>query len=156
MIIASIQDLGKYKGLDRNLDKAFAWLQAGGYEKLPVGRQEIDGDRVYALVQEYESKLASTCRFETHRVYTDIQLLVSGREIVEARAAKGLEVAEAYKPDIEYYSTPSGLPAHSILLEAGLAAVFFPEDAHRPCLAIGGKPEAIRKIVIKVAMERAS
>ncbi|PKL06363.1 MAG: DUF386 domain-containing protein [Spirochaetae bacterium HGW-Spirochaetae-9] len=155
MIIANIQDLGRYRGLNKNLDTAFAWLQAGGWEKLPVGRQEIDGDKVYALVQEYDSKMAATCRFETHRVYTDIQLLVSGREIVEARAAKGLEAAEAYRPDIEYYSTPSGLPAHSILLEAGIAAVFFPEDAHRPCMAIGGKPEHIRKIVMKVAMEKA-
>lgn len=155
MIVARIQDLVRYNGLNKNLDKAFAWLQASGWEKLPVGRQEIDGEKVYALVQEYNSKMAADCRFETHRVYTDIQLLVSGQEIVEARPAKGLEVAEAYRPDIEYYSTPSGMAAHSILLEAGLAAVFFPEDAHRPCMAIGGKPEAIRKIVIKVALEKA-
>lgn len=156
MIIASIQDLGRYRGLNGNLDTAFAWLEAGSWEKLPVGRQEIDGDKAYALVQEYDSKMAAACRFETHRAYADIQLLVSGREIVEARAAEGLEVAEAYKPDIEYYSTPSGQTSHSILLEAGMAAVFFPEDAHRPCMAVSGRPEAVRKIVIKVAMEKTS
>jgi len=151
MIVADIQDLERYKGLNGNLDKAIAWLQAGGWEKLPLGRREIEGENVYALVQEYESKAAADCRFEAHRAYIDIQLLVSGREIMEARSVEGLAVTEPYKPDIEFYATPAGKTADSVLLEAGKAAILFPEDAHRPCMAADGKPEAVRKIVLKVA-----
>ena len=151
MIIADMKDLGRYKGLNGNLDKAITWLQAGGWEKLPIGQCVIDGESVYALVQDYLSKTAADCRFESHRAYIDIQLLVSGREIMEVRSIDGLEVTESYKPDIEFYATPAGKTAHSILLEAGRAAILFPEDAHRPCIAAEGKPEAVRKIVIKVA-----
>lgn len=29
---------------------------------------------------------------------------------------------------------------------------FFPEDAHRPCMKIGGIAEPVRKLVVKVAL----
>jgi YhcH/YjgK/YiaL family protein len=37
------------------------------------------------------------------------------------------------------------------LLDAGMFAVFFPEDAHMPCILADG-PEAVKKVVIKIAV----
>jgi len=36
-------------------------------------------------------------------------------------------------------------------LEAGMFAIFFPQDIHRPCMQIDG-PEKVKKVVIKVKL----
>jgi biofilm protein TabA len=152
MIVTNLSDIERYRGLGINLDKAIAWLLAGGWGGLPDGKLEIDGTNVFALVQHYDSKTIENCRFETHRKYVDIQMLVSGTEIMEVRPIDGLVVAESYKPDIELYAAPEAGSVHAVLLAPGTAAILFPEDAHRPCIAIGGIPVAVHKIVLKVAL----
>jgi YhcH/YjgK/YiaL family protein len=150
MIATNVKHIGKYKGLSPLLDKAFDWVMAGGWEALPEGKHEIEGASLYAIVQRYDSKLAEKCRFETHRRYIDIQMLVSGTEIMEAADPSSLRVSEPYKPDAEFYSSPAAGPCCSFVCSKGDALVFFPEDAHRPCIAKDGRPEPIHKIVLKV------
>ena len=152
MIIATLKDLRRYKPLGANLSKAIDWLAAGGWDKLPDGKHEIDGQAVFALVSHYNSKALADARYETHRDYIDIQLLVSGKEIVQARAPDGLAVTEPWKPDIEFYAAPAPGTDQELFLAPGTAMVFFPEDAHRPCIAAGGVSEPIHKVVVKVAL----
>lgn len=135
------------------LAKAIEWLEAGGWEHLSDGKYEILGNQIYALVSHYNSKLPQEARFETHRNYIDIQLVVSGSEFLEVRNAQGLSVSEPYKPDIEFYSTPSARTCHEMLLEPGVALILYPEDAHRPGIAIDGVPKPVHKLVVKVAVD---
>ena len=152
MIAASLKNLDRYKALSPCLSKAIAWIEAGGWDTLPEGRHEIAGPEVYALVSGYESKAPQDARYETHRDYIDLQFVVSGSEIVEARTAEGLEVSVPYKPDIEFYAAPVPGTCHEFLLSPGTVLIFFPEDAHRPGMAIGGGSEPIRKVVVKAAV----
>ena len=152
MITSPLAKLGRYRGLNANLDKALAWLEAGGWEELPVGRKDIDGEKVYVLIQSYETKQPEAARYESHRDYLDIQLLISGREIIEVRNREGLKVAVPYQPDIEFYETPEPNPCYSMSIGPGDALVFFPEDAHRPQLAPGGESSRVRKLVLKIAI----
>ncbi|NDG71800.1 MAG: DUF386 domain-containing protein, partial [Proteobacteria bacterium] len=46
------------------------------------GRYEIDGDRVFALVQKYTTKPVESALYEAHRRYSDIQFIFSGRETI--------------------------------------------------------------------------
>jgi YhcH/YjgK/YiaL family protein len=150
MIAAALKDLGGYRGLNPNLDTAIAWLEAGGWEALPLGKADVDGEKVYALVQSYETKRSEAARYESHRQYLDIQVLVSGKELIEVTDRDGLKASEPYKPDIEFYETPEPNPCFSMALAPGEALVLFPEDAHRPCLAAGGGPESVKKLVLKI------
>ena len=152
MIATPLANLGRYKGLNANLDKALAWLEAGGWDNLPVGRKDLDGDSLYALTQSYETKLPEAARYESHRDYLDIQILIEGREIIEVTDRDSLKVSVPYAPDIEFYATPKPNPCHSMVLVPGDALVFFPEDAHRPQLAVDGLPSAVRKLVLKIAI----
>lgn len=152
MIAAQLSALARYKALSPNLAAAITWIEAGGWDRLPEGRHEISGAAVYALVSRYKTKSLADARFETHRDYIDIQLLVSGKERVEDRNPLGLKVSEPYKPDIEFYATPEAGTCHDLLLVPGTALIFFPEDAHRPGIAIGGVSESVHKVVVKVAV----
>ena len=138
--------------MSANLDTAITWLEAGGWDALPEGRKDIDGDKVYALIQSYDTKASKAVRYETHRAYLDIQLLVSGTEIIEVTDRARLQVSVPYVIDIEFYATPEPNPCFSMLLMPGDALILFPEDAHRPGLAIDGRPVPVRKIVLKIAI----
>jgi YhcH/YjgK/YiaL family protein len=153
MIAAKLSDLGMYKAMGSNLAKAIEWLEKGGWETLADGKYEISGSQVFALVSHYDSKLPQAARFETHRNFIDIQLVVSGSEFLEVRDAEGLSVSEPYKPDIEFYATPEVRTCHEMLLEPGVALVLYPKDAHRPGIAIDGIPKPIHKLVVKVAVD---
>jgi len=151
MIAATIADLKRYKGLGRHLDAAIDWLLAGGWqERAEDGKLEIDGSTIFALYQTYETKRPHEVRFETHRDYIDIQILISGEEIVQVRDRTGLEVAVPYVTDIEFQHVPQDPLAHDCLLTPGTALILFPEDAHRPCLRRGSDPVKCRKLVMKI------
>jgi biofilm protein TabA len=153
MIATTLKDIGRYRNLSANLKIAIDWLLAGEWKNLPDGKYPIRGESIHASIQSYSSKPADKCRFEAHRDYIDIQILVSGAEIMELRTVEGFAVTEPYKPDIEFYATPSTDTAHKLLFSQGIVAIFFPEDAHRPGLAVGGVSVPVRKLVIKVAVQ---
>ncbi len=152
MIVTRLEDINRYRGLSTNLDTAFDWLLKEKWQNIEQGKHAIFGEAIYALVQSYKSKEHAACRFEAHRSFIDIQMLTSGEEIIEALPREGLEVLEPYKPDIEFYVTPKDSAACRLFMKPGLLAIFFPEDAHRPCMIAGDGPEDIGKIVIKVAV----
>lgn len=150
MIATAVSDLGRYKGLGRHLDTAIDWVAGGGWNSRGVdGRLAIDGDNVYALYQRYFSRRPQEALFETHRAYIDIQFMLEGEELVEFRPYDGLEVAVPYVHDIEFQKVPAD-HSQQYHLQPGFAVVFFPEDAHRPALAVGGDPYPCRKVVVKV------
>ena len=56
-----------------------------GLSRIPApeaGRVELDGDKLYASVQYYNPKTPNLEKFEAHRDYVDIQLLLAGSETI--------------------------------------------------------------------------
>ncbi len=147
MILDKFENAALYEGISENLKKGFEFLKNTDLSTLESGRHEIAGKDVFALVSEYETKKHEDCRLEAHQIYTDIQFLVSGKELIGFETLKDQSVLSAYNPekDIIFFSGESQL----LYIEAGLFAVFFPQDVHRPCMQIDG-PEKVKKVVIKV------
>ena len=52
MIIDALANMDFYKNLNESLYKGLRFLKETDLAALPVGRYEIDGDAVFALVQE--------------------------------------------------------------------------------------------------------
>ncbi len=151
MITTTAARIERYRGLSPEMDMAIAWLGSGGWESLLPGRYEIDGDRVLAMVSSYETKPSEDCFYETHRKYIDVHVLVSGREYVLARDSASLTVKTVYSAenDIEFQEASPG-EVQRAYLAPGTVLILFPEDAHMPCVRIGGYPETVRKVVVKV------
>lgn len=66
MIIDALANLEFYKELNEQLYKGLKFLKGTDVAALPVGRYEIDGNAVFALVQEYETQLPEKCHWEAH------------------------------------------------------------------------------------------
>lgn len=149
MLTASLSMVEKYDYLEEKFRKGYEFLKNTDLSALPVGRVEIDGDDLFASVQEYTSVKADTCRFEAHDRYFDIQYMVEGEEQFGYAKRADLKQACPYSEaeDIVFFEEPE--QSGTVYLKAGDCIVVAPEDAHKPrCEA--GKAGHVRKIVLKV------
>lgn len=131
------------------LAEAFDYLLAFDPATAP-GKYPIDGDRIYAMVQEYETGPAEEKVYEAHRRYLDLQYLVEGEEVIYHSALDRLQVTKPYQDEGDY-ALFSGPRDQALIFRPGYWAVFFPQDAHVPC-CVHGKPGRVRKVVVKVAL----
>jgi YhcH/YjgK/YiaL family protein len=147
MILDKLENASRYSDISVNLKKGFEFLKNTDLLSLSPGRHDIDGNEIFALVSEYESKKPEECRLEAHRIYTDIQYLVTGKELIGFETLNQQPVSSEYNPekDIAFYMG-EGTP---LRIESGMFAVFFPQDVHRPCIMVE-KPEKVKKVVVKV------
>ncbi|AJY45522.1 YhcH/YjgK/YiaL family protein [Martelella endophytica] len=130
------------------------FLKETNLENAPEGRIEIDGDRIFASVQDYDTRPAEANRPESHIRYFDIQYVVSGEEAIGfAPLNAGMRAVEdhAEERDILFYDTVAG--ETSLMMPAGSYAVFYPWDVHRPGCAVAEPGKAVRKVVVKVRVE---
>ena len=150
MIADTLSNAAIYKKLGRNFEKAFDFLQQADLNAFPIGKQAIDGDNVFMILSEYTTKLFSDARWEAHRVYADIQLLLAGEERIGYAPLTKMKTTEDYNPakDILFLSGDGDYTT----IRPGVFAVFLPHDAHQPCVATGNQ-QTVKKLVIKVKME---
>jgi len=145
MILDSLDNAARYHPLHSRFKQAFDWLRSRRLEDLSDGRQEIDGDNVYALVMREHGRGQAVAKYETHRKYIDIQYLASGSDLmgwthlVPELKSLGYDVAK----DLEFYEAK---PSLWVPVPAGTFAIFFPEDAHAPMADVG----PMLKVVVKV------
>jgi biofilm protein TabA len=142
--------LGNKNELPAYLNDAIALLRKQDLAALPLGRNELDGDRVYCMVMEYETKPAEALRFEAHARYIDVQIVYSGTERLDCLpAGTPAKVTEdrLAKDDVAFYEVAR--EPSQLVLQAGQFAVLHPGELHKP----GGKAATVskvRKIVLKV------
>lgn len=152
MLYSNIAVAEKYNYLDEKFLKAYSWLRETDLEKIAPGRYDIQGDDIYASVQEYETVPEEDKKFESHKRYFDVQYVVRGQEKFGICRTEGLTSAEAHDDrDLYFYEEPA--ECGYLVLGPGDMAVVAPEDAHKPgCSLNKDKAESVRKIVIKVAV----
>ncbi len=149
MIINDAFSVNKYAYLDAKFEKAYEFLRRKDLADLPAGKYEIDGEDVFAMVQEYETSPESELQFESHKKYFDIQYMIHGKEYFKMISTEGLKVKQPYdeNSDVMFYEDPED--SSVAYLTDGQMAVVAPEEAHKPRCA-AGQPEKVRKIVAKV------
>lgn len=152
MIVTTLSDVSRYARIDANLGLALKWLASAAWANLQPGEHNIRARKIYAIMQEYNTKEDSQCTFESHRLYIDIQMILAGREIIQVVSKSLLTIQDSYREDIEFYEVPAENRSQSLLMRPFDLAIFFPEDAHRPCMQADSESESVRKLVIKVAL----
>jgi YhcH/YjgK/YiaL family protein len=133
--------------------KALEFLHQSSLADLRDGTIALDGKRVFAIVQRYETIAADAPRFEYHREYLDVQYVVTGEEVIGWAPADIMAVTEPYDAERDIaFGTVSADRWTAVRLGPGQAAVLFPEDGHAPRLA-SGTVGPVFKIVVKIARE---
>ena len=146
MIMDLLSRWNTYTWLNKRFEEGFRFVEQIKADA-PEGRTEIDGGNIFGMVQNYETNAWEGQRFEAHRQYADIQMLLAGEESILWAPASALTTVQSYEPDIEFYELK---PASAeLVLTPGIFCVFFPGDAHAPCLQHKAQ-SSVRKVVVKV------
>lgn len=144
MIFCKMERLERYRGQSDNLDKAIDFLVKTDLNTLAMGRNEIDGDRVFANRFDYDTAEAPLT--EWHERYIDMHVVVDGQEQVGVLESAGLPVEDATAEDhtcqVEKFESVCSLCP-------GYVLITFPEDAHSP-RRIWNEGCHVKKVVVKV------
>lgn len=149
MILDNLKNCSKYEGLNSNFAKAFDFLKREDLNSLAVGKYELDGENIFALVQEYETKTLDTAIYEAHKKYIDIQYLVEGIENMGYQPIDNLVVSIPYDKEKDFMVL-SG-ETRLTMYEKGEYFILFPEDGHMPGV-FHEEIKKVKKVVIKVAI----
>lgn len=152
MVIDKIENAQRYYSLHPEFKAVFEGLAQLTPES-EMKKYEIDGEKAFFSVSEYENMPVAECGFEAHKKYIDIQFVISGHEHIDVTDAASLEVTEDFVPggDVAFYADSDKFSVAD--LGAGDFVILFPGEAHRPLVAPDGKPVKTIKAVAKIAAE---
>lgn len=148
MIVDVLKNLEKYSSLHFRFKTAFSFIKSTDFLGLPCGRYVIDGENIYANVEEYTTKTES--KVEYHKKYIDIQMVVNGFENIGYCDISEIKAPEKFdsEKDIGFAKGEVSF----VKMYDGKFMILFPGDAHQPCMAIE-KPQKVKKVVVKVKID---
>ncbi|GAF03341.1 YhcH/YjgK/YiaL family protein [Saccharicrinis fermentans] len=149
MIVDSLENVKHYRNLNERIKKAFEFLEEIDFESIEPGKYNVDGDLIFAIVSEYNTKEHEDARPEAHERYLDIQYIVKGEEFMGYVPLEDQEVMTPYnvEKDVIFYHAE----VSPVKISEGMFALFYPGDIHAPSMKIEtSKP--VKKVVVKVAV----
>lgn len=139
-----------HNDLSENVKLGLEYLKNTDFSTIENGKYEILGNKVFAIVQDYTSKILAEGKFEAHKKYTDIQYIIKGEEQIGISDIENFTQATEYdsEKDIVFLNPKLGVSPEFIHLKEKEFAIFTPNDAHMPSIAFGA-PSYVRKVVVK-------
>ncbi|TDT68512.1 YhcH/YjgK/YiaL family protein [Allofrancisella inopinata] len=107
---------------------------------------DLDKDNL-ALEQVYDTKERQECFFESHLKYIDVQVILDGEEVIEIDDIKTFTINGEYNDSIDlvkYKDMPNSTP---LTMKKGYVSIFFPSDAHMPCIKNKCSQKVIKTVV---------
>jgi YhcH/YjgK/YiaL family protein len=150
MIIDRLEKASLYQGVHKKLAMAFDYLQKTDLERVEPGTREIDGRKVYVMVQQYETKPMEKGRWEAHRKYIDVQYVHRGAERFGYANVLDLKPGN-YDEAKDFLSLEGEGRGDFFLVRQETFVILFPQDGHMPGMAVS-TPQPVKKFVVKVAI----
>ncbi|MDD3840289.1 MAG: YhcH/YjgK/YiaL family protein [Clostridia bacterium] len=147
MIIDRLENKNLYSGLGNNVAKALDFLKNSDFSNMSPGRYEIDGEDVFAMVSEYQTKPKQEGVWEAHRRYIDIQFVADGIEGIGYSHLSELEITQDYDSDGDCLLLAG--EGDFFVAKKGTFAILYPEDGHMPGIEVE-QPSKVKKVVVKV------
>ena len=147
MIFDKLSNAHLYYGISKRIEKALKWLGQADIGALPLGKNVIDGDNIYANVSNADTKPLEQSQTETHYKYIDIQYVYKGEEYIGFLPSEFL--GKVTKNDVDHDACFYEATPDLITTSAGYFMLVFPHDAHAPRVA-KGSPMKTHKVVVKV------
>ena len=101
----------------------------------------------FVLEQVYNSKERAKCFFESHREYIDVQFILEGEELIEVSNTNLLDTSIPYSQEMDLIKYKDSSQASTICLKKGDVAIFYPEDAHMPCVKLNESTKVVKTVV---------
>lgn len=155
MIKDNLEHLAYYNYLNPDIKKGLKYVRDTNFDELENGRHEIEEGKIYANIQEYDTKPLDECKYEAHRQYVDIQFMIKGEEKMGTGNIDTFDETTQYdeEKDVVFLKSLPGKEDQARMLHVRERefAVFYPQDAHMPCIAVDS-PAPVRKVIVKIKL----
>ena len=147
MVVDTIENLEKYAALNPLFAQAIAYLKSTDLNSIEAGSKvELKGKDLVVNFAQTKPKTKEEAKLETHNKFIDIQIPLSGTEVMGYTPAKDCRPADAgynEEKDITFFV---GAAEDYIAVKPGMFAIFFPQDGHAPGISAVG----VKKVIVKV------
>ena len=133
MVVDTLENLEKYASLNPLFAQAIEFLKSHDLQAMEIGKTELKGKDLLVNIAQTKPKTKEEAKLETHNEFIDIQIPLSGTEVMGYNAEK----------DITFFE---GLAETYVAVKPGMFAIFFPQDGHAP----GITPDGVKKVIVKV------
>lgn len=146
MIIDTIDNLGKYVGMNPLFADVVAFLKDHDLNTMEAGKHPIKGSDLFVNITTAKGRSKTEAVLETHIDMIDIQIPLDTEETFGYTPLKDLPAFEynAEKDITKYGDTK---PQTYVTVVPGQMAIFFPQDGHMPCIT---EEAEIKKAIFKV------
>ena len=150
MVLDHIKNIGNYKFLGSDISRALEIISSTNFDEKEDITYEIDGFDFRYFISSYETQEVNDTP-EAHRKFIDIQYMITGSERMAVGQLDDMteEVEANPQGDIWFYRGPTD----DITVKEGMFAIFFPNDAHAPCIHPQEGANHVRKCVFKVRVK---
>jgi biofilm protein TabA len=150
MIAGNIHHLHSW--LPQELRDAIEHVKAHVTDATPLGKHDIDGNRLFYLISEDTTEPLAARRAEYHARYLDIQIILKGQEGMTFSTQPAGTPDTDWLADKDIAFLPEGVQEKTVVLSEGDFVVFYPGEVHKPLCAVGS-PAKVRKAVVKMLVE---
>ncbi|NUF49469.1 YhcH/YjgK/YiaL family protein [Gilliamella sp. ESL0250] len=154
MILGNINHLRLVPYLPSKIKQSIEYIQDNVNINTPIGRYDIDGDKMFFMVSDSRTRHICDAKPEYHEKYIDVQIVLEGQEGMAVSTlppyTKVLDNKLA-ENDIAFVETPK--EETMLILQENDFIVFLPNEVHKPLCAIDSKIATVRKVVIKIALD---
>lgn len=156
MIIDSLENLSFYEGMHPRFPAAFAFLKeliasgaADGRHVMPNADVE---NAVFVNMGTGDVAPKALATSESHEKYIDVQVVLSGEELMCVPAKGTPAVTSPYNAEGDYalYAPVAVEECYRLYVSEGNFAIFFANELHAPSMGLGTEPTRVRKAIIKV------
>jgi len=147
MVVDTLENLEKYASLNPLFAQAIEYLKSTDLNAIEAGNKvELKGKDLVVNFAQTKPKTKEEAKLETHNKFIDIQIPLSGVEVMGYTPGKDCVPADAAynaEKDITFFE---GLAESYIAVKPGMFAIFFPQDGHAPGITETG----VKKVIVKV------
>lgn len=151
MIFGNIKNLEEFSYLEKGLKECFEYAADHDLMSFEKGSHEIDGDRFFVNIVEYETTERENRFWEAHREYLDVHLMLNGEEQIDLNFIGNMDQKEFVAED-DFLPLNGEANSH-VVLRAGDFLVCYPNDGHMTAIKTG-EPQKIKKAIFKVKISK--
>ena len=147
MIIDKLENIGMYASVNPLFAQTIEFLRSTDLNAHELGKVVLKEGELFVNFAAARPKTKDDAKIETHNNFIDIQIPLTGTELMGYMPRTDLAEAEYNaEKDVTFY------PGHAtdyLTVKPGMFAIFFPEDAHAP----GVTEVELKKVIVKVRVK---
>lgn len=151
MIFGNIENLKEYPFLDQAIKECFEYAKNNNLISYDKGSYEIEGDKLFVNIAEYETTNPDNRFWEAHKKYLDLHMVLSGSEQIDLNFIDNMNLENYVKKDD--FLPMQGEKNSSLILREKDFLICYPSDCHKTGIEVKNS-EKIKKAIFKIKISK--